>query len=72
MSDNIGIATASKSGSFSSTSTGLLCGVKSRQPEAWSLLVDVYSPLVYGWCRRTGVAAGDVPDIVQEVFASVG
>lgn len=71
MSDNVGIVTASRSGSFGSTSTGLLAGVKSRQPEAWSRLVELYSPLVYGWCRRTGVAAGDAPDIVQEVFASV-
>jgi hypothetical protein len=48
MSDTAGIAAASKSGSFGSTSTGLLAGVKSQQPEAWSRLVDVYSPLVYG------------------------
>lgn len=71
MSDNAGIAAFYQSGSFGSTSTGLLSGVKSRQPEAWSRLVELYSPLVYGWCRRTGVAAGDAPDIVQEVFASV-
>ena len=71
MSNNAGVAAASRSGSFSSTSTGLLAGVKAQQPEAWSRLVDVYSPLVYGWCRRTGVAPGDAPDIVQDVFVSV-
>jgi RNA polymerase sigma-70 factor (ECF subfamily) len=71
MSDNAGITAASRSGSFGSTSASLLAGIKSQQPEAWLRLVDVYSPLVYGWCRRTGVAPGDAPDIVQDVFASV-
>ena len=71
MSDHAGSVAASRSDSLGSTSTGLLAGVKARQPEAWSQLVDVYSPLVYGWCRRMGVAPGDTPDIVQEVFASV-
>lgn len=71
MSDHAGVAAASRSGSFGSTSASLLAGVKSRQPEAWSRLVDIYSPLVYGCCRRLGVAPGDAPDIVQDVFVSV-
>ena len=55
-------------GSVSST---LLERLKARRPEAWERLVDLYGPVVYRWCRWSGVWAGDVPDVVQEVFAAV-
>ena len=31
----------------------------------------IYSPLIYRWCRRLGVASGDAADVSQEVFRSV-
>ncbi len=30
-----------------------------------------FAPIVYRWCRRSGVSEADAPDIVQEVFATV-
>ncbi len=55
-------------GSVSST---LLERLKARRPEAWERLVDLYGPVVYRWCRWSGVWAGDVPDVVQEVFTAI-
>jgi RNA polymerase sigma-70 factor (ECF subfamily) len=53
------------------TSTSLLERVKLEDPDAWQRLVDLYGPVVYGWCRRWGVSATDAPDVFQEVFAAV-
>jgi RNA polymerase sigma-70 factor (ECF subfamily) len=55
-------------GSVSST---LLERVKARRPEAWERLVDLYGPVVYRWCRQSGVGREDAADVVQEVFSSV-
>jgi RNA polymerase sigma-70 factor, ECF subfamily len=54
-----------------SISSTMLAGVKLRQPEAWSRLVDVWAPVIYGWCRRRDVQAADAADIVQEVLIQV-
>jgi len=40
-------------------------------PEGWSRLVSTFGPIVYRWCRTSGVSESDAPDVVQEVFASV-
>ena len=40
-------------------------------PDAWRRFVAIYAPLVYGWCRRDGVQAGDAGDVVQDVFTKV-
>lgn len=53
------------------TSLSLLDRAKSRNPDAWRRLCELYAPLVYGWARKAGVASDDVPDIVQEVFRIV-
>lgn len=55
----------------SSVSSTLLERVKARRPEAWERLVDLYGPVVYRWCRLSGVRAEDAPDVVQEVFTAV-
>jgi RNA polymerase sigma-70 factor (ECF subfamily) len=55
----------------SSISSTLLERIKSHQPEAWTRLADLYGPVVYRWCRKSGVAGDDAPDLVQEVFAAV-
>lgn len=52
-------------------STGLLAGLKSADPVEWSRLVHTFGPIVYRWCRASGIPESDSPDIVQEVFASV-
>ena len=54
-----------------STSSSLLERVKAGDPEAWRRLIDLYTPLIYRWCRQCGLQAEDVADIGQEVFAAV-
>jgi len=54
-----------------STSTGLVNGVKGRDPEAWRRLTHLYGPLVYHWCRRQGLQPSDAEDVAQEVFVTV-
>ena len=54
-----------------SVSSTLLERVKARRPEAWERLVDLFGPVVYRWCRQTGVGREDAADVVQEVFSSV-
>jgi RNA polymerase sigma-70 factor (ECF subfamily) len=42
-----------------------------RQPaqeQAWARFVELYTPLLYGWARRTGCPASDAADLVQEVL----
>lgn len=55
----------------SSTSPSLLQRVKSDDTEAWHQLVKLYGPLVYHWCRSSGLKGEDAADIVQEVFCAV-
>jgi len=59
------------SGASISTSASLLQRVKTQDPEAWQRLVRLYGPLVYHWCRISGLKGEDTADIVQEVFCAV-
>lgn len=61
----------SKGGSVGSTSLGLLERAKRREPGAWEQIVQLYSPLVYAWCRRRWLRAADAEDVGQEVFRVV-
>jgi RNA polymerase sigma-70 factor (ECF subfamily) len=56
---------------LSATSLSLLGRVRLNQPEAWERLVDLYAPLVYHWCRRSGLGPEDTADVFQEVFRAV-
>jgi RNA polymerase sigma-70 factor, ECF subfamily len=49
----------------------LLGGAKQMDPVAWSRLVSTFGPIVYRWCRSSGIRESDAADVVQEVFASV-
>ncbi len=54
------------------TSTSFLESLQHASDEvAWSRLVDLYSPLIQGWLRRSGAASSDVDDVVQDVLAVV-
>ncbi len=53
------------------TSLSLIEGVRNRDPEKWSRFCDLFSPLIYDWCRRSGVTQDDAPDVVQDVMTSV-
>ncbi|MCA9131602.1 MAG: RNA polymerase sigma factor [Planctomycetales bacterium] len=52
-------------------SSQLLAGVQQMDPQGWSRLVQTFGPIVYRWCRASGVREADAADVVQEVFASV-
>lgn len=40
-------------------------------PEAWRVLVGLYTPLLKHWCRRWGVRCEDADDVLQEVFQAI-
>ncbi len=52
-------------------SSMLLAGVQQMDPEGWSRLVNTFGPIVYGWCRSSGVPESNAADLVQEIFTSV-
>ncbi len=58
-------------GELPSLSTSLLHLARQMNATAWARIVDVFSPIVYRWARRSGLAAEDAADIVQDVLASV-
>jgi RNA polymerase sigma-70 factor (ECF subfamily) len=39
--------------------------------EAWSLFVQRYSGIIYGWCCRCGLQDADAQDVSQNVFAAL-
>lgn len=53
------------------TSMSLIRRAQSCDEAAWSRLVGIYGPLVYGWCRRAGLSEHDSADVGQEVFRSL-
>lgn len=67
----IGSTDVQSAASDSSTSPSLIQRARAHDPEAWSRLARLYTPLVYGWARQSGLDASDTADIVQEVFRSV-
>lgn len=54
-----------------STSSSLLGRVRQRDEDAWQRLVTLYTPLIYGWCRRYELGPEDAAETVQEVFQAV-
>src|SRR5262245_45750855 len=53
------------------TSPSLLDRARGNDADAWRRLVELYSPLVYHWCRRSGFTSHDAADVLQDVFQSV-
>jgi RNA polymerase sigma-70 factor (ECF subfamily) len=53
------------------TSPTLLDKVRANEGEAWRRFVRLYSPLVYSWAKRCGLANQDAADVLQEVFHAV-
>lgn len=54
-----------------SMSSSLLERLKGRQPDAWSRLVQLFYPLVRGWCQRAGLQEDDASEVAQEVFRAI-
>ena len=50
------------------TSLSLVMRVMENDPLAWERLVRLYSPLVYFWCRKSGLQEHDLHDVFQDVF----
>lgn len=63
---------ASYSSSIGSSS-GLSLAIRLRDgaEDAWRELVDLYGPLVDGWCRRAELSEAARADVTQEVFLAV-
>jgi RNA polymerase sigma-70 factor (ECF subfamily) len=38
---------------------------------AWRTFVEVYTPVIYGYCRRKGLQEADAADVTQDVLAEV-
>lgn len=55
----------------SGTSPSLLVRAREQDPDAWGRLVSLYTPLVYGWCRRAGLTEMDAADVCQETFCKL-
>ena len=54
------------------TSATLLERLKdARDADAWSRLVELYSPLIRGWAERLNVRGADADDLVQDVMTVV-
>jgi RNA polymerase sigma-70 factor (ECF subfamily) len=55
----------------SGTSPTLLARIRASDQQAWHRLVHLYSPLVFAWCRRSGLGSEDAADVMQDVWAVV-
>ncbi len=42
-----------------------------RDDAAWSMFLETYTPLIYGYCRRKGLQDSDASDVTQEVLSQV-
>jgi RNA polymerase sigma-70 factor (ECF subfamily) len=55
-----------------STSASLL--QRLRQPadeQAWARFVDLYTPLLFHWARRSGIGEAEAADLIQDVFCAL-
>jgi RNA polymerase sigma-70 factor (ECF subfamily) len=57
--------------SGSDTSSTLLARLRVQDKDAWNRFVQLYGPLVYGWCRQRGLQAEDAADVLQDVCRAV-
>lgn len=53
------------------TSPSLIDSARRQDPLAWRRLVQLYGPLVYRWCRHSGLQEADAADVAQAVFRNV-
>src|SRR5438270_2675595 len=50
------------------TSVTLLERLRANEPDAWGVMVRLYSPLLFHWCARFGLRGADADDVAQETF----
>ena len=54
------------------TRASLLLRVRDAKDEAaWVQFVQIYTPLIYGYCRSRGLQESDAADVTQEVMRAV-
>ena len=54
------------------TSVSLLERLRHRgEREAWGRFVDLYTPLLFHWCRQAGLQEADAVDVVQDTFGTL-
>jgi RNA polymerase sigma-70 factor, ECF subfamily len=41
---------------------------RNDEPAAWGRFVELYTPLLYRWCRQLGLSDTDAADLIQDVF----
>lgn len=54
-----------------STSRSLILRLQRNDMPAWRELVELYSPLIFFWCRKLGLPDQDCGDVTQDVFRAV-
>ncbi len=50
------------------TSLTLLQRLRGNEADAWPRMIQLYTPLIYRWCARSGLQGADVEDVLQEVL----
>lgn len=60
-----------RSHSGEDTASSLLDGLRNDDANAWARLVDLWTPLIYGQCRRRGLKPNDADDTTQNVLVRV-
>lgn len=54
------------------TQASLILRIRDKDDQlAWKSFVDVYSPLIYGFCRMKGLQACDAADVSQEALIRI-
>ena len=53
------------------TRSSLLIRALTGDAGAWEDLCELYRPLIVGWLHRQSVPAGEIDDLVQEIFLAV-
>lgn len=68
---NVNTGEGTPNPAVTATSLSLLARVRAGDQSGWSRLVRLYGPLVYSWCRQSGLSPEDASDVAQDVFSSV-
>ena len=56
---------------LSPTSLSLVERMRRLEPESWRRFVQLYYPLIYGWCRRNRVRTEDAHDVVRDILQGI-
>jgi RNA polymerase sigma-70 factor (ECF subfamily) len=53
------------------TSASFLADLCDQDPLAWERFVDIYGPLIYGWCRRAHCSPDVAGELLQRILIKV-